>query len=93
MSTASPDGVPGGFSIYRGSSTAIVAYATAEVIISMPRCKARTWRGGVAAVLLGAKLGGSRAVLPVFYGRADKKALPRLSFNYLSQFNKKQRRA
>ena len=37
-----PDGVPGGFSIYRGSSTAIVAYATAEVIISMPRCKAQT---------------------------------------------------
>ena len=36
-----PDGVPGGFLIYRGSSTAIVAYATAKVIISMPRCKAR----------------------------------------------------
>ena len=37
-----PDGVPGGFSIYRGSSTTVVAYATAEVIISMPRCKAQT---------------------------------------------------
>ena len=53
-----PDGVPGGFSIYLGSSTAIVAYATAEVIILMPRCKAkglarRRSRGWQGAKLLG----------------------------------------